>query len=278
MAKYRARHCPKCNYFVGFTTAKHIRRTAAVAVTNFCLNCNYKFPVHTIVQGVRRPTRPSWRASLRLVHGVLQEPMAEPGMRARDQEMDTRISPADYARHLRAIGQDLEHLHLCAFNLEYTGDAYLVWLRPDEQGEISNPLLRVSKNRLQKLWRNKAPPRILGHEESYTLATSQIGKRLRYSVQELDRIEREQRARRRKQSGNADGHCLSQLMRTIGDLVGQKGDRLLGIAWQELSVGVVVETPHGRKEIDIFRPDNLYDLWVRMYLKRDNRALSDTPH
>ena len=204
--------------------------------------------------------------------------MAWPGTRVRDNEMDTRISPADYARHLRAIGQDLEHLHLCTFNLEYTGDSYLVWLRPDEQGEISNPLLRISKNRLQKLWRNKTPPRTLGHEESYTLATSQIGKRLRYSVQELDRIEREQRARRRKESGNADGHCLSQLMRTIGDLVGQKGDRLLGIAWQELSVGVVVETPHGRKEIDVFRPDNLYDLWVRMYLKRDNRALSDTPH
>ena len=278
MAKYRARQCPKCNYFVGFTIAKQIRRAAAVAVTNFCLNCNYKFPVHTIVHGVRRPTRPSWRAPLRLVHGALQEPMAWPGTRVRDNEMDTRISPADYARHLRAIGQDLEHLHLCAFNLEYTGDAYLVWLRPDEQGEISNPLLRISKNRLQKLWRNKTPPRTLGHEESYVLATSQIGKRLRYSVQELDRIEREQRARRRKESGNADGHCLSQLMRTIGDLVGQKGDRLLGIAWQELSVGVVVETPHGRKEIDVFRPDNLYDLWVRMYLKRDNRALSDTPH
>ena len=278
MAKYRARHCPKCNYFVGFTIAKQIRRAAAVAVTNFCLNCNYKFPVHSIVQGVRRPTRPSWRAPLRLVHGVLQEPMAGLGTRARDNEMDTRISPADYARHLRAIGQDLEHLHLCAFNLEYTGDAYLVWLRPDDQGEISNPLLRISKNRLQKLWRNKTPPRTLGHEEFYTLASSQVGKRLRYSVQELDRIEREQRARRRKQSGNADGHCLSQLMRTIGDLVGQKGDRLLGIAWQELSVGVVVETPHGRKEIDVFRPDNLYDLWVRMYLKRDNRALSDTPH
>jgi len=192
--------------------------------------------------------------------------------------MDSRISPADYARHLRAIGQDLEHLHLSAFNLEYTGDSYLVWLRPDEQGEISNPLLRISKNRLQKLWRNKTPPRTLGHEEIYTLATSQIGKRLRYSVQDLDRIEREQRARRRKQSGNADGHCLSQLMRTIGDLVGSKGDRLLGIAWQELSVGVVVETPHGRKEIDVFRPDNLYDLWVKMYLKRDSRALSDTPH
>jgi hypothetical protein len=192
--------------------------------------------------------------------------------------MDARISPANFARHLRAIGQDLENLHLSAFNLEYTGDAYLVWLRAEEQGEANNPLFRISKNRLQKLWRNKTPPRPLGQEEPYRIGGSQMGKRLRYSVQELDRIESEQRARRRKQSGRADGHCLSQLLRTIGDLVGQRGEQLLGIAWQELSVGVVVQTALGRKELEIYRPDNLYDLWVRMYLKRDNRAISDTPH
>ena len=69
--------------------------------------------------------------------------------------MDVRISPADYARHLRAIGQDLENLHLTTFNLEYVGDAYLVWVRADEQTENNNPLFRISKNRLQKLWRNK---------------------------------------------------------------------------------------------------------------------------
>jgi hypothetical protein len=68
------------------------------------------------------------------------------------------------------------------------------------------------------------------------------------------------------------------LLRTVGDLVSERGERLLGIAWQELSISVVVETSNGRKEIDVFRPDNLYDLWVRMYLKRDNRALLDTPH
>ena len=192
--------------------------------------------------------------------------------------MDTKITPADYSRHLRAIGQDLENLHLSAFNLEYTGDSYLVWIRPNDQADNNNPRFRISKNRLQKLWRNKTPPRTLGQEESYASSSTRMGKRLRYSVQELDRIEREQRARRRQQSGTADGHSLSQLLRTVGDLIGQKGERLLGIAWQELSIGVVVETPQGRKEIDVYRPDNLYDLWVKMYLRRDNRALFDGPH
>lgn len=276
MAKYRGRHCPNCNYFVGFAIAKQLVKSQEVAVTNFCLNCNYKLPVHSIVHGVRRSTRsPYWSPPLRLMRRAQTSVIL---VAPRKNEMGTRITPADYARHLRAIGQDLENLHLSTFNLEYTGDSYLVWIRADDQTENNNPLFRISKNRLQKLWRNKVPPRTLGHEESYPLSANQTGKRLRYTVQELDRIEGEQRARRRQHSGTADGHCLSQLLRTIGDLVRQRGERLLGVAWQELSIGVVVETRQGRKEIELYRPDNLYDLWVRMYLKRDSRAFFDSPH
>jgi len=278
MARYRARFCPKCQYFVGFTVARHLRRAAQVAITNFCLNCNYKFPVHGIVHGPRRAVRPLRRAVLRLIYGAAPESMAMTGPRSSDSAADIKINPADYARHLRAIGQDLENLRLTAFNLEHTGDAYRVWLRPQEQSGASHPLLRIGKHRLQKLWRDRALPRPLGQEEIYRAAGSQVGRRLRYSVQELDRIEKEQRARRRRQSGMADGHSLSQLLRTVGDLVRQRGERLLGIAWQELSVGVVVETAQGRREIDVYRLDNLYDLWVRMYLRRENRALADVPH
>jgi hypothetical protein len=191
--------------------------------------------------------------------------------------METKISPADYARHLRAIGQDLEALRFSNFNLEFTGDAYIVWVKSSDNAERDHPLLRIGKNRLQKLWRNRPPPRTAAHEEPFPPSSSQAGKRLRYSVQELDRIEREHRARRRRHSANADGHSLSQLLRTLGDLLGQRSERLLGIAWQDLSIGVVLQTPEGRKEIEVFRPDNLYDLWVRMYLKRDRRAFFDTP-
>jgi hypothetical protein len=191
--------------------------------------------------------------------------------------METKISPADYARHLRAIGQDLEILRFSNFNLEFTGDAYIVWVKSDDSAERDHPLLRIGKNRLQKLWRNRAPSRTAAYEGSFPPSSSQAGKRLRYSVPELDRIEREQRARRRRNSSTADGHSLSQLLRTLGDLLGQRSERLLGIAWQDLSIGVVLQTPEGRKEIEVFRPDNLYDLWVRMYLKRDRRAFFDTP-
>ena len=277
MSKYRARQCPNCHYFVGFAVAKSFLRGVTASLTNFCLNCNYKLPVHTIVRGNGAARRRLRRPKLRLIVGT-QESGTLIGIGQRHSDtMDTKISPADYARHLRAIGQDLENLHLSTFNLEYVGDAYLVWVRADHEAD-THPVFRISKNRLQKLWRNKMPARPFGHEERDGRSQSETGKRLRYSVQELDRIELEQRARRQQQSGNTDGHRLSQLLRTVGDLVSERGERLLGIAWQELSVSVVVEKSNGRKEIDVFRPDNLYDLWVRMYLKRDNRALLDTPH
>ena len=277
MSKYRARQCPNCHYFVGFAVAKSFLRGVTASLTNFCLNCNYKLPVHTIVRGNAAVKRRSRRPKLRLIVGTSDSATLIGIGQSQSYTMDTKISPADYARHLRAIGQDLENLHLSTFNLEYVGDAYLVWVRADHEAD-THPVFRISKNRLQKLWRNKMPARPFGHEERDGRSQSETGKRLRYSVQELDRIELEQRARRQQQSGNTDGHRLSQLLRTVGDLVSERGERLLGIAWQELSVSVVVEKSNGRKEIDVFRPDNLYDLWVRMYLKRDNRALLDTPH
>lgn len=277
MSKYRARLCPNCDYYVGFAITKHRSKHHVVSVTNFCLNCNYKLPVHSIVRGVAKRVRTPRRIALRLIRKAAPIAPRDLGNPSQGKEMDARIGPADYSRHLRAIGQDLENLHLSAFNLEFTGNAYLVWLRTDSQPENASPRFRISRSRLQKLWRNKIQPTVLGHEESYTLPSAQTGRRLRYSVQDLDRIEREQRARRRDQSGSADGHTLPQLMRSVGDLIGQKGERLLGVSWQELSVSTVVETAEGRKEIEVYRPDNLYDHWVKMFLRRDNRAISDIP-
>ena len=277
MSKYRARSCPKCGYYLGFAISQRLPKAAQVAVTNFCLNCNYKLPVLSIVRGVRRSPRPPKRGLLRLISESARSAASLFDSHKQSKSMSNAIGNTDYGRHLRVIGQDLENLHLSRFNLEFTGDAYLVWARPESATGSQNPLLRISRSRLQKLWKNRTEPRTVGHEETYTDSAEQPARRLRYSMQDLDRIERDRRQLRRRRSGNADGHGLSQLLRTIGELVEQRNERLLGISWQELSISIISETAHGRKGIDVFRPDNLYDLWVKMYLKRDNRAISDTP-
>lgn len=274
MSNYRARSCPKCGYYLGFTITKRLPKAVRFEVTNFCLNCNYKLPVFSILRGsARRAPRPLKRGPLRLIGGR-EHSSAIP---LNSHKQNKSMGNSDYARHLRVIGHDLENLQLDRFNLECTGDNYLVWLRAESPPASQNPLLRISRNRLQKLWKNRVAPRAYGHEETYTNASAQPAKRLRYSCQELDRIERDRRQLRRRNSRSADGHGLSQLMRTIGALVEERNERLLGVSWQELSVSIVVETAHGRKRIDVLRPDNLYDHWVKMYLKRGNRAISDTP-
>jgi hypothetical protein len=193
------------------------------------------------------------------------------------ERADKLFSPVDYPRHLRVIGQDLETLRLKTFNLECTADAYLVWSLSPTNDRGGTPLSRLSKNRLQKLWKNQSQPRSHGQEERFALSSSLSAKRYRYSPGDLERMEHESRNRRRPKNGITDGHSISQLLRTVGAIVGQRRERLLGISWQDFSISVVVENVLGQREIDVYRPDHIYDLWVKMYLRRDDRALSDFP-
>jgi hypothetical protein len=277
MGKFRARHCPRCSYYLGFSIVKPAFKNKETSVTSFCLNCNYKLPVRGIIRGIRRASSPLRRGALRLASMTKGE--ATPSLESGQVDAaENSLAPSDYARHLRVIGQDLEGLRLETFNLECTGDAYLVWSRPGGTDLVEgSPLSRLSKTRLQKLWKNTSRTRSYGQEELVTLPSSVQAKRYRYSLSDIDRMEHESRSRRYPKPGVTDGRSLSQLLRTVGAIVGQRHGRLLGISWQDFSVSVVVETTQGQREIDVFRPDNLYDLWVRMYLRRDNRALSDFP-
>jgi hypothetical protein len=276
MGKFRARHCPKCNYYLGFSIVKPPFKSKETSVTSFCLNCTYKLPIRGVFRGIRRTSSPLRRGALRLAS--MKKGKQTSGLEsAQVDAAENFFSTVDYARHLRVIGQDLERLRLEAFNLECTGDTYLIWSRPGGTGLEDSALSRLSKNRLKKLWKNKSRTHSYGQEELVTLPSSLQAKRYRYSFSDIDRMEHESRSRRYRKPAIADGHSLSQLLRTVGAIVGQRHQRLLGISWQDFSVSVVVETPQGGREIDVFRPDNLYDLWVRMYLRRDNRALSDFP-
>jgi hypothetical protein len=277
MAKYRARHCPKCNYYLGFSITKPPAKSKEISVTSFCLNCSYKLPINRIIRGIRRTTSPLRRAALRLASVTSLEQTTNSEAQCQIEDAEKPFSPLDYPRHLRVIGQDLETLCLKTFNLECTGDAYLVWSPSGTSEREDPPLSRLSKNRLQKLWKNKSQPRSHGHEERFTLPSSLPTRRYRYSFGDIERMEYESRSHRRRKTSMTDGHSLSQLLRTVGAVVGQRRERLLGISWQDFSISVVVETTQGQRQIDVFRHDNLYDLWVRMYLRRDNRALSDFP-
>jgi hypothetical protein len=70
--------------------------------------------------------------------------------------------------------------------------------------------------------------------------------------------------------GLSERSRLSQLLRTVGEQVYTSGQRMLAIAWRQRQISIVVQNAAGRCTMDVLRSDNLYDLWVRMYLKRSN--------
>ena len=275
MANYRARSCPNCNYYVAFSVAKPPAQPQQAAVISFCLNCGYKIPVHSVIRGIRRVASPVRRGLLRLANMTSPGDAPHGDGDAQDEPREKSNEPSDYARDLRAIGQDLEQLRLTRFNLECTGGMYLVWPRSGSADAQPRSSILASQ-RLRTLWQNRNEPRTQGQEEYTSLNPLCRVRRYRYTSADIQKIDRAGRARRRS-TATIDGHSLSQLLRTIGALVGQRNQKLLGIAWQELSVSVVFESDRGRREIDVFRFDHLYDLWVRMYLRRNHRALSDLP-
>jgi primosomal protein N' len=140
MAKYRARTCPHCHYYVAFSISKPIVKPHEATVTSFCLNCGYKIPVRGIVHGIRRAASPVRRGLLRLVNATTHSDFAA---KKADQETEARSAPpCDYGCHLRAVGQDLENLRLSRFNLEYNGNSYLVWPRGDTVDSPALPAFR----------------------------------------------------------------------------------------------------------------------------------------
>jgi len=275
MAKYRVRTCPHCNYYVAFSISKPVVKPGEATVTSFCLNCGYKIPVRSIVRGLRRAASPVRRGLLRLVNSARERNIATKEI---DQETENRPIPSfDYGCHLRAIGQDLENLRLTRFNLECSSNLYLVWSRTDT---VELPPLRslLPNYRLRKLWNNRMQPRSQGRQEVVAVSPLRRMKRYCYTPREIENIEQAGRRRRSLGGPAADGHSLSQSLRTIGGLVNQRNQKLLGISWEEVAVSVVFENDRGQREVEVFRHDHLYDLWVRMYLRRNHRALSDFPH
>jgi len=262
MLMYRARACPKCQYYVGYSITKPFYRTPEASVESFCLNCNYQLPVHAVIRGMknvaprRKPNNPA---------GALQ--------RANDFHGAARLTPAaapsgeaparrvNYPRDLRAIGQELEKRGFKTFNLKCSGDAYFVWstetLAPSG---LSDPAITASG--AQFSYGNPVDPAMK------MLLDRIVG--FQFNADEVARLEREGMQNRRQGSGVSNRGRLSHLLRTVGEQVYRRNQRLLAVAWQERQIGVVAETAGGRCELNVLRSDNLYDLWVRMYLQRSH--------
>lgn len=236
MQTLNACSCPRCHFFLGYSTTLPSFNNRRTTLLGACLNCDYRLPIHAILRGKRSPLTPPQRAASTLVavEGT------SPG-RQRFRQASAGTVPRYCARELRAVGQALEQLHVRNFNLRRAGKAYLIWQRDSAPPATKPPLKRAPVS--------PAP-------------------NYRLSRDDIERIERDGKSRRSQYFHPVNGHKLSHLLRTLGAQVERRGQRLLGVTWRDDAVSVVVETRPGRRHVEQIRTEILYDLWVRMYLRR----------
>jgi hypothetical protein len=182
------------------------------------------------------------------------------------------VELGSYAQPLRAIGQALELLNVECFEMEPDGEDFLV----RGNATVRNIVVfeqPAERNKLRSVWGllpgQKSLDLTTNVEVRPTATVSRLD--LRYTPTDIERLEESGQAKRVEAQGKADAANLSQLLRTIGAYVNQKAARLLKISRVGETLRVEYETSSGRKAEEEFAFSDLYDFWVRMYLKRANR-------
>jgi hypothetical protein len=175
-----------------------------------------------------------------------------------------------YSQILRALGQALELEHLQGFNLESNGNSYFIsgWRQALKEKEAQENDVKRSHWWMPRRGRSQSQiPELVLYAPVPVL--------LQYTLEDLIQFERQGQAKRRDVNKMPNGHGMSQLLRAVGGYLGRKGGHLLALSWKEESVGIVYMTPEGRREFDEFRLDSVYDIWVKMFLRRDQSAKQD---
>ena len=177
----------------------------------------------------------------------------------------------DYAQPLRAIGQALEVLNIQAFEMEVTKDKFFVrgtvgdldtnrWKQKDVQSKI------------RSVWGALMESDHADHQEdSWSRKGGRRSIDLCYTLEDVERLEGVGRARRGNSQAKADITSLSQILRSVGGYLSKKSASLIKVTRETKLVTVEYETSLGNRMKETFSAQDLYDLWVGMYLQRVER-------
>jgi hypothetical protein len=166
-----------------------------------------------------------------------------------------------FAHQLRALGQALEKFSFSAFDLELRSGTYLVTGRA-----VSVENVRFSFPRfVRELLRGAAG------RPAVTCTDSQVD--LRFSPEEIERFDVRGRIRRQDGGKMPDPYSISQILRGAGSYLDHRDVTSLVGKW----VTVAYQTAEGRLEQAQQDLEYFYDYWVKMYLRRSNRAKLPQP-
>jgi len=179
-----------------------------------------------------------------------------------------------YAQPLRAIGQALETLNVQNFEMEPVVNGFFV------RGTVplaSSELLTdsIAPEKLRLIWGNlpKKDGGSVGETVKAGQANALSSVELLYTEKDVERLEEEGRARRVDPRRTANPSTLSQVLRCLGAYLNQKRARLLKVTREAESVSLEYETSLGTNIRETLSVSDIYDIWVRMYIQRSERAL-----
>lgn len=167
----------------------------------------------------------------------------------------------NFAQLLRPVGQMLEPLKLESFSLKITDSG--VYVSGRRRDEPSPPLVpEVSLRVVWQALRRKQP------EAAAEPRPSSGVLELRYTQDDIERMDSEEQSKRTGAGGTPEAHTLSQILRAVGGYVDQKGGSLLEVRKAEDEVTIEYESALRKKMTEQFTVASLYDYWVKMYLRR----------
>ena len=172
----------------------------------------------------------------------------------------------NFARQLRALGQALERFSFSAFDLELRSGTFLV-----TGTAVSTENVKFSFSRfVRELLRGSSAKAMVMCNDSQV--------NLRFSPEEIARFEERGKVRRQDSSKMPDPYSLSQILRGAGSYLDKRDvTTLMGISLKGKWVTVSYQTAEGRLEQAQQDLEYFYDYWVKMYLRRSNRAKLPPP-
>jgi hypothetical protein len=174
----------------------------------------------------------------------------------------------EFAKELRALGQAIEKFSFSAFDLHIDSGIYVVTGRAIIQEENA----RFSFSRFVR-------ELLLGSGAAATVTTTAGQVDLRFTPDEIEKFDVRGRVKRQDAGKMPDPYSISQILRGAGSYLDNRdAASLVEVALKDRWVTVSYQTAEGRLEQAKQDLEYFYNYWVKMYMRRSNRAKLPPPN
>lgn len=171
-----------------------------------------------------------------------------------------------FAHRLRALGQSLEKFNFSAFDLELSSGNYFVTGRVGSVENVKFSFSRFARNLLRGSLGRPTP----------TCTDSRVD--LCFSPEEIECFDVRGQIRRQDSGKLPDPYSISQILRGAGAYLDRREvTSLVTISLKGKWVSLSYQSAAGRVEQAHQDLEYFYDYWVKMYLRRSNRAKPPAP-